>query len=153
MSRFPGSLYPVEFLLRLNNHLYEVINNTFATCYYSIIDTENKKIILAKAGHHHPFFWNSSENTFNNITSFGPVLGITDNPHYSAVEMPYNPGDKLLFFTDGIVEQRNDENKMYSDERLSHSLIHHFHDMPMTILLMVCFVNRHCFDSGMTYLF
>lgn len=26
---------PVEFLLRLNNHLYEVINNTFATCYYS----------------------------------------------------------------------------------------------------------------------
>ena len=110
---------PVEFLLRLNIHLYEVINNLFATCYYSIIDTESKKIIFAKAGHHHPFFWNSSTNSFNSITSFGPGLGIIDNPIYSSVEIAYNPGDKLLFFTDGIIEQRNDENKMYSPEKLS----------------------------------
>jgi len=111
----------VMFLTKLNNHLYEVIKTIFATCYYSIIDTDTKKIIFAKGGHQYPFFWNSSTGSFTVIDSSGPGLGIVSDPVYTAVEMPYSPGDKLLFFTDGIVEQRNDDDKMYETGRLSSS--------------------------------
>ncbi len=141
---------PVEFLLRLNNHLYEVINNIFATCYYSVIDTESKKIIFAKAGHHHPFFWNSSTNAFNNIKTLGPGLGIIDNPNYRAIEIPYNPGDKLLFFTDGIVEQRNDGNKMYSTGRLSQSFKSAI-EKKETKILDCLFKDLHVFSGNMEY--
>ena len=141
---------PVEFLLRLNNHLYEVIKNLFATCYYSIIDTESKKIIFAKAGHHHPFFWNSSTDTFNNINSLGPGLGIIDDPQYSAVEMTYNPGDKLLFFTDGIVEQRNSDNKMYETGRLSRSFKNAIAEKEPDILNRL-FEDLHAFSGDMEY--
>jgi sigma-B regulation protein RsbU (phosphoserine phosphatase) len=33
--------------------------------------------------------------------------------------VPYKEGDKLLFFTDGIIEQRNTDGEMYCSERLS----------------------------------
>lgn len=109
----------VQFLSRLNNHLYEVINSIYATCYYTIIDTEKKNVTFAKAGHHQPFFWNSEKGNFRTISAKGPGLGIVDDPVYSVTEMPYNEGDKILFFTDGIIEQRNPEGDMYSSERLS----------------------------------
>ncbi len=110
---------PVLFLSKLNNHLYEVINSIYATCYYTIIDTAEKKVIFAKAGHHQPFFWNSEKGNFRTISAKGPGLGIVDDPVYSITEVPYNEGDKLLFFTDGIIEQRNTDGEMYCSERLS----------------------------------
>ncbi len=110
---------PRLFLSRLNNHLYEVINSIFATCYYAIIDTDEKKIIFAKAGHHHPFFWNSQKSIFEKMNPSGPGLGFFHDPEYSITELPYNSGDKLLFFTDGIIEQRNSDGEMYSPERLN----------------------------------
>ncbi|NCC45336.1 MAG: serine/threonine-protein phosphatase, partial [Clostridia bacterium] len=119
-------------------------------CYYSIIDTESKKIIFAKAGHHHPFFWNSATDSFNNITSLGPGLGIIDDPLYSAVEMEYNAGDKLLFFTDGIIEQRNDDNKMYTTGRLSTSFKNAITDNESNILDRL-FEDLHAFSGDMEY--
>ncbi|HOP63736.1 MAG TPA: SpoIIE family protein phosphatase [Spirochaetota bacterium] len=112
---------PDVFLTKLNNHLYEVINSIYATCYYAIIDTYLKKVTFAKAGHHHPFFWKSGSESFDEITSKGPGLGMVDDPVYSVTELPYNSGDKLLFFTDGIIEQRNRDGKMYSLEKLNGS--------------------------------
>ncbi len=110
---------PALFLSKLNNHLYEVINSIYATCYYTIIDTAEKKVIFAKAGHHQPFFWNSEKGGFRTINAKGPGLGIVDDPVYSITEVPYKEGDKLLFFTDGIIEQRNTDGEMYCSERLS----------------------------------
>lgn len=112
---------PVLFLSRLNNHLYEVINSIFATCYYTVIDTDLKKIIFAKAGHHPPFYWDSEKGLFENIGAKGPGLGIIEDPVYSITELPYRSGDKLLFFTDGIIEQRDREGEMYSVERLNNA--------------------------------
>ena len=33
-------------------------------------------------------------------------------------------GDKMLFFTDGIIEQRNSEGEMFSHERLEELYVH-----------------------------
>ncbi|HOQ11834.1 MAG TPA: SpoIIE family protein phosphatase [Spirochaetota bacterium] len=109
---------PCLFLSRLNNHLYNVIHSIHATCYYTVIDTDKKEITFAKAGHHHPLFWNSNKNAFEDINPKGPGLGIVLDPVYSICTLPYSSGDKLLFFTDGIIEQRNRDGQMYSLERL-----------------------------------
>jgi len=109
---------PCLFLGRLNKHLYDVINSIHATCYYTVIDTEKKEVIFAKAGHHHPFFWNAQKGAFEDVCSKGPGLGIVADPEYATWTLGYNKGDKILFFTDGITEQRNREGEMYSVERL-----------------------------------
>ena len=141
---------PEVFLLRLNNHLYEVINSIFATCYYAIIDTDTKKIIFAKAGHHHPFFWNSRSEKFIPVESKGPGLGIVNDPEYSVTELPYGPGDKLLFFTDGIIEQRNGDGEMFSLERLNRSFLSSIknHDSRIMDTLLE---NLHMFAGDVEY--
>lgn len=141
---------PVMFLTKLNNHLYEVIKTIFATCYYSIIDTESKKIIFAKGGHHYPFFWNSLTENFVPINSYGPGLGIVPDPEYTVIELPYSPGDKLLFFTDGIVEQRNDDNRMYETGGLSRSFKKAILDKSSNILGDLL-NDLHAFSGNMEY--
>ncbi len=127
-----------------------MINSIYATCYYTIIDTEQKKVIFAKAGHHQPFFWNSEKGSFRNITAKGPGLGIVDDPVYSVTELPYNTGDKLLFFTDGIIEQRNPEGEMYSSERLNKAFKAAIQSGNRNILDSLL-VNLHDFAGNVEY--
>jgi serine phosphatase RsbU (regulator of sigma subunit) len=110
---------PVELLEFLNRHFYQVINQLYATCYYAVFDEENKKITLAKAGHHHPVFWKKRLNDFQEVECGGVGLGIVPEGRFHQVEFTYEEGDKMLFYTDGIIEQMNKKNEMYSKMRLN----------------------------------
>ncbi len=109
---------PVELLEFLNRHFCQVIHQLYATCYYAVVDEENKKIILAKAGHHHPVIWKKRLNDFLEIDCGGVGLGIVPDGKFHQVEVTYEEGDKMLFYTDGIIEQNNTNNEMYSKMRL-----------------------------------
>ena len=109
---------PIEIMKFLNRHCYEVISQLFATCYYASINTADKKIVMSKAGHHHPLFWKRTLNDFVPIDCMGTGLGIIADPKYGKVELTYEPGDKILFYTDGIIEQMNDRKEMFSKKRL-----------------------------------
>lgn len=110
---------PLELLEFLNRHFYQVINQLYATCYYAVVDEENKKITLAKAGHHHPVFWKKRLSDFQEIECAGIGLGIVPESKFHQVEFTYEDGDKMLFYTDGIIEQINKKNEMYSKMRLN----------------------------------
>jgi sigma-B regulation protein RsbU (phosphoserine phosphatase) len=43
------------------------------------------------------------------------------NPVFEEERLKIRPGDKLLFYTDGIVEQRNSDGVMFGQERLKMS--------------------------------
>lgn len=109
---------PEIFMSKLNSHLCRVLNSLYATCYYAYIDTGRRKISFAKAGHHHPFYWNSGQGSFIDLDFSGPVLGLIPGAGYESETYDINAGDKILFFTDGIVEQRIAGSQMYSPERL-----------------------------------
>ncbi len=110
---------PMELLEFLNRHFYQVINQLYATCYYAVVDEENKKITLAKAGHHHPVFWKKRLDDFQEIECGGIGLGIIPDGKFHQIELTYEEGDKMLFYTDGIIEQMNKKNEMYSKMRLN----------------------------------
>ena len=109
---------PSELLVQLNNHFFDNISSLFASCHYAYINLREKIIKMARAGHYYPLFYCRSENNLVSIKSFGPALGIIKNAEFEQVNISFNPGDKLLFFTDGIIEQRNRDGLMYSEERL-----------------------------------
>ena len=47
------------------------------------------------------------------------VLGIFPDNQYEQAEVPLAPGDRLLFYTDGITEARNPEGDEYGEDRLA----------------------------------
>ena len=58
-----------------------------------------------------------------NLKMKGPALGIIKHAEYEQRIYKIQPGDKLLFYTDGIIEQRNDDGEMFSESRLRQSFL------------------------------
>lgn len=114
---------PVELMQHLNSHIYEIFTSLFATGYYALIDMKSSSIKLCKGGHMHPLIWKSGLNQLQDIDIPGPGLGIIPKAQFQELTIPVEKGDKMLFFTDGIIEQRNYEGEMYSHERLEESFI------------------------------
>jgi len=110
---------PEAFMDFLNKHFIEVISQLFATCYYALIDMREKTITMCKAGHHHPLFWKKQLNGFVDISCIGTGLGVMEESKYEQETFDIEDGDKILFFTDGIIEQFNKSEEMYSGPRLT----------------------------------
>lgn len=110
---------PSELMRRLNEHFCEVLaRKLFATSYYAVVDTKAGKIITAKAGHHHPLFWKEATGEFLSLEGSGPGLGFLPGAVFDQHEYDFGKGDRLIFFTDGIIEQFNNDHEMYSHKRL-----------------------------------
>jgi serine phosphatase RsbU (regulator of sigma subunit) len=114
---------PASLLEQLNNHFFDNISSLFASCHYAYINLFDKTIKMARAGHYYPVFYSRSAGNLSRIKSSGPALGIIRNTGFEQVNLNYNYGDKLLFFTDGIIEHRNTDGIMYSEERLIRVLL------------------------------
>ena len=109
---------PIELMKHLNIHVYEIFTSLFATAYYAFLDMKSSKVKLCKGGHMHPLIWKAYQNQLMHIDLPGPGLGIIPKAQFHELEIDLEKGDKMLFFTDGIIEQRNPEGEMFSHERL-----------------------------------
>lgn len=114
---------PVELMSHLNGHIYEIFTSLFATGYYALVDMHSSSVKLSKGGHMHPLVWKSNLNNLLPIDLPGPGLGIIPKAQFHELTIDVGKGDKMLFFTDGIIEQRNFEGEMFSHERLEELFI------------------------------
>jgi PAS domain S-box-containing protein len=77
----------------------------YATCLYAIVEPTTGELVMASAGHPAPII--RSKGSARSVTiAAGPPLGVrSDHGHHSA-EAHLAPGDALVAFTDGLVEDR-----------------------------------------------
>ncbi len=109
---------PTLLLASLNNHFFKEISSLFASCIYCFFDSKKREITIARAGHYYPVFYKKKEKDLVKLEIEGTALGIKKHANYQQVIYPLETGDKILFFTDGIIEQKNSQGDMYSEERL-----------------------------------
>ena len=109
---------PVELMNHLNGHMYEIFTSLYATGYYALVDMNSSTVSLSKGGHMHPLVWKAKSNQLLPIDFPGPGLGIIPKAQFHKLTINIDKGDKVLFFTDGIIEQRNYEGEMFSHDRL-----------------------------------
>jgi len=115
--------HPAELMNHLNAHIYEIFTSLYATGYYALIDMGSSSVKLCKGGHMHPLIWKSSVNQLHEVDLPGPGLGIIPKAQFHELSVHVEKGDKMLFFTDGIIEQRNYEGEMFSHERLQDAFV------------------------------
>jgi len=109
---------PSLLLASMNNHFFKDISSLFASCLFAFIDLENTEVTIARAGHYYPMFYRKVIDNLEKINLKGPALGIKKHAEYDQRIYNIDKGDKLLFFTDGIIEQRNALGAMYSEKKL-----------------------------------
>jgi sigma-B regulation protein RsbU (phosphoserine phosphatase) len=90
----------------------------FATFCYARIDVRRSRIMYSNAGHNPPLLVRSG-GTVERLSGGGMVLGVFPDVVYEQTELPLEPGDRLVFYTDGITEARDPGGEEYTDDRLA----------------------------------
>jgi len=98
---------PVQVLAGLNQALCGKFEDHFVTAAYLYADLDAKIIRYAGAGHPPLLFSNRSSGAARSIEQNGLFLGMFPEAAYSLIEMPLQPGDRYVLYTDGMPESKN----------------------------------------------
>jgi serine phosphatase RsbU (regulator of sigma subunit) len=116
----------VSRLLEIMNHaIFESAQRRFVmTCFASVVDTKNRTITYANAGHNFPYLFRAGEGKgeFGSLMIRGNRLGDDRNSKYEAKTTDLVPGDVLVWYTDGIVECENEAGEEYGEKRFRGSV-------------------------------
>jgi phosphoserine phosphatase RsbU/P len=98
---------PALVLTGLNQSLCGKFKRHFVTAIYVFIDMEKKFISYAGAGHPPLLLWRGSTGNASEVEKNGMLLGLFPTETYSVEEIPVQPGDRVVLYTDGILEARS----------------------------------------------
>lgn len=111
-----------ELLSNLNRDLLpRVGEGRFITCFFMSLNPETGKIAYANAGHNPPIHIRS-DGSIEDLKASGLPLGILPESSYEARETTLARGDIILLYSDGITECLNENDELYSEERLIKTL-------------------------------
>jgi hypothetical protein len=104
---------PAEVLRGLNRRLLGRTDGGFATCLVARIDPDGETTI-ANGGHLAPFLDREELPVAGSLP-----LGVAADTDYDELIFALREGETLTFYTDGIVEARNEAGELYGFERLA----------------------------------
>jgi phosphoserine phosphatase RsbU/P len=117
---------PSRILDYLNNHLaahYTNLSDTFVTAFYAIYDPAKRLLTYSSAGHNPPRLKRCQDGSLLSLEEArGMPLGIMSDAAYEETERQLQPGDQIVFYTDGITEAHNAEGELFGTERLDREL-------------------------------
>jgi sigma-B regulation protein RsbU (phosphoserine phosphatase) len=134
-----------DILLELNKLLCKFgAGKMTMTFYAALIDLEKGVMSVANAGHNFPILVpakNAPERFSNKTSKFkfgrgqvtlsvpGTPLGLLADAKYEEFKVPIVAGDKVIFFTDGLIECKSPSGAMWGQKNFS-KLIEKLRDIP-----------------------
>jgi serine phosphatase RsbU (regulator of sigma subunit) len=115
---------PGEVLAELNRRLQGITEERFVTAFYGVFDRRTRVLRYANAGHPYPLLWEAATRKVKPLAAHGFLLGVVPEEMYAEKEVRLAPGDALCFFTDGLVEARNEIGELFGEERVTDCLGH-----------------------------
>jgi sigma-B regulation protein RsbU (phosphoserine phosphatase) len=126
----PETANPGQLMTRLNSELTSILRQTgtvlFVTAFYCTLDSLTGKLHFARAGHPRPLRIHGNNNQIDLLTDqsekSGPALGLLPEVDYKTTTISLSPKDRILFFTDGIIEAEGGDNREFGLDGLISSL-------------------------------
>jgi sigma-B regulation protein RsbU (phosphoserine phosphatase) len=113
-----SALTVCEIVARLNNLLEESVSEgNYATLVYLILSTRENKIIYTNAGHNPPILLHT-DGSAEKLMGGGIIVGYLPNQIYTQITKPFQKGDTLFCYTDGLTEAINLDGIEFGEERL-----------------------------------
>ena len=117
----------------------------FVAGIFLVYDKKTSEINFTCGGNYLPLYYNSQENSIKEVGKPGFAIGFIKKPTYSSYTMPLNEGDKILMFTDGIIEAEDKDNNYYSKKRI---LEHYENNKNFS----ACFIKDVMYKSLLDYI-
>jgi sigma-B regulation protein RsbU (phosphoserine phosphatase) len=123
---------PAEMLALLNDAIQErKLESQYVTMLFALWNDEKRTLQVANSGAVQPIFCRPGESS--TVRAEGFPLGLFPDVTYDEMNVAAEPGDVLVFVSDGIQDAENAHGEMYGQERLSSLLCSHRDDSAQQI--------------------
>jgi sigma-B regulation protein RsbU (phosphoserine phosphatase) len=114
---------PADALAQVNRQLFpDIREDMFISLFYAVIEGDGGTIKLARAGHDPALLYRAAERSVTLLKPPGLALGIDEGDVFERVtkvqEIQMQPGDCLLFHTDGVKEAIDSAGEEFGMDRL-----------------------------------
>ncbi len=115
---------PREFIKQLNAELIEYMQTYFITAIYGVFRFSDRarsysEFSFSNGGHPNPVFQKGSTGKAKFINAIGSIVGIFPEVNYSETTVDLEKGDRIFLYTDGLVEVKNENGKIFGFDELS----------------------------------
>jgi Serine phosphatase RsbU, regulator of sigma subunit len=126
----PEAANPGQLMARLNSELTNILKQTgtvlFATAFYCTLDSPTGQLHFARAGHPRPLHIHGNNGQIEVLADQsgkgGPALGLLPGVDYDTTTISLSPKDRILLFTDGVIEAEGSDNYEFGLDGLTNSL-------------------------------
>ena len=110
-----------QSMMRANRRLKkDVKSGMFVALLYAVLNSQDRTLTMCSAGQTQPVMMSAKTAEATLVETEGDTfpLGILEDANYEETRLQLQPGDKVVFYTDGIVEAMNEQEEIYGFERL-----------------------------------
>lgn len=114
----------VDVLCQVNRHLYDTgVAGRFVTLVLTMIDSRTNELTVATAGHPHALIRRAGGPVEEvNCEGTGLPLGVSRDETYQATQVPLQPGDVVVLFSDGVTDAMDQAGQGFGLDRLRTNL-------------------------------
>lgn len=122
---------PSSVLSELNRVMTrDMRRDMFITIIYAVIDLKANEVVFARAGHELPLIFYTEHQTemfqLRPAQSDGMAVGMVPPELFNTIiedkKIPFEPGDIMVLYTDGVTEAENASGTEYSTARLADTI-------------------------------
>jgi sigma-B regulation protein RsbU (phosphoserine phosphatase) len=116
---------PPDRILHDLNQLAQVDlehSHRFVTLFYSDFDPRTRRLRYANAAHNPPLLWRAEQRSVSRLDAPGLLIGLQFDANYGCGSIILQPGDVLLYYTDGVTEAPGIAGDRFDEARLIKTL-------------------------------
>ena len=110
------------------NVLNEIVIKTaprriLMTFFFGLLDPASQRLRFSSAGHLDPYVYRASRKRLESLSSWGFPLGVRRRDPFREHTVTFEPGDRLILYSDGLIEAIDDDGEPFGFERFERVLL------------------------------
>jgi sigma-B regulation protein RsbU (phosphoserine phosphatase) len=101
-----------------------IAEGRFISFFYCVLDASAGVLAYTNAGHYLPMLVRL-DGRVERLGIGGPVLGVVEEAEYEQATVTVSSGDRIVLFTDGLTEARNESDVEFGEDRLLAAAVAH----------------------------
>ncbi|HSJ53587.1 MAG TPA: PP2C family protein-serine/threonine phosphatase, partial [Anaerolineae bacterium] len=123
---------PALALSRANDLIVaDARTDLFVTLFYAVLDAESSEVAYASAGHVPALLVRAGSGQVEELRAPGMAMGVLTDVNFEERRADVEPGDLLVFYTDGVTDAMDGGHRSFGRERLAEVVRAHRH-LPAT---------------------
>ena len=111
---------PSGILQNLNRVMYADLENShrFVTLFYSEYNPQTRILSYSNAAHNPPLWWHAATKNITRLDTLGMLVGLDANSQYEDAQAQLEPGDTLIYYTDGLTDAAAAGGERFDEDNL-----------------------------------